>query len=60
MCNCYRACGADFEGTVSMVGGARGLTSEEVKEILSRIKEEHGTEAEYLEMKKNLPSNFPL
>ena len=37
MCNCYATCGADFENTVRMVSRARGLKSDDVKEILNQI-----------------------
>jgi hypothetical protein len=60
MCNCYSTCGADFEGTVSMVGNARGLDASEVKEILAEIKQKHWKDPDYVEMRKKLPSEFPL
>jgi hypothetical protein len=58
MVNCYHACHADFEETVGMVGSARGLSPEEVKETLARIKETGGTE--YKELRSRLPDTFPL
>lgn len=58
MVNCYHACHADFEDTVSMVGSGRGLSAEEVKEILARIREAGG--AEYRELRSRLPDDFPL
>jgi hypothetical protein len=39
MVNCYNTCHANFEETVGMVGSARGLSSEEVKTILQRLKQ---------------------
>jgi hypothetical protein len=58
MVNCYHTCHADFEGTVSMVGSARNLSPEEVKEILTRLKQEGG--ADYKELRSRLPDAFPL
>jgi hypothetical protein len=60
MCNCYSTCGADFNDTVSMVGGARGLSSEAVKTILAEIKEKYTRDPEYRQLRKNLPENFPV
>jgi hypothetical protein len=60
MSNCYRVCGANFEETVSMVGSARGLSSSQVKEMLAQIKEKHGRDKDFLELRKNLPSEFPI
>ncbi|MDH2900661.1 MAG: hypothetical protein PXY39_06785 [archaeon] len=60
MGNCYAACGADFEDTVSMVGNARRLEPREVKEILKRIKEAHGNEDEYIRLRNRLPKEFPM
>jgi hypothetical protein len=58
MVNCYHTCHADFEGTVGMVGSARGLSPEEVKEILARLKKEGG--ADFKELRSRLPDAFPL
>jgi len=41
-----------------MVGSARGLSPEEVKEILARLRETGGTE--YKELRTRLPDAFPL
>ena len=58
MVNCYHACHANFEETVGMVGSARGLSSEEIKEILVRLKQEDG--GEYETLRQQLPDEFPL
>ena len=58
MVNCYHTCQADFEGTVGMVGSGRGLSPEEVKGILVRLKKAGGKE--YEELRSQLPSEFPL
>jgi hypothetical protein len=58
MVNCYHTCHADFEGTVGMVGSARGLSKEEVKEILARIKKAGGKE--YEDLRGQLPDEFVL
>ena len=58
MVNCYHTCHADFEDTVGMVGSARRLSPEEVKEILARLRETGSTE--YKELRSLLPDSFPL
>jgi hypothetical protein len=58
MGNCYAACGADFEDTVSMVGNARGLEPKEVKQILIHIKEAHANEEDYKRLRSRLPKEF--
>ena len=58
MVNCYHTCHADFEDTVGMVGSARGLSPEEVKGILARLRETGG--AEYQALRSRLPDTFPL
>jgi hypothetical protein len=58
MVNCYRVCRADFEDTVGMVGSARGLGPDEVKEILSRLKAADGDD--YKALRRQLPEQFPL
>ncbi len=58
MVNCYHVCHGNFDETTEMVGSARGLTSQEVKRILTQIKLE-GSE-EYKELRQRLPEGFPL
>jgi hypothetical protein len=58
MVNCHRVCRENFEETVRMVGSARGLTSQEVKEILERLKRADGEE--YNALRSQLPDDFPL
>jgi hypothetical protein len=58
MVNCYRVCRADFEETVGMVGSARGLSSDEVKEVLDRLKAADGDD--YKALRRQLPEPFPL
>jgi hypothetical protein len=41
-----------------MVGSARGLAPEEVKEVLSRLREAYGEE--YKKLRSQLPEDFPL
>jgi hypothetical protein len=60
MCNCYSVCGEDFEGTVRMVAGARDRTAVDVKETLSRLAMENGTEDEYRSLRGRLPAEFPF
>ncbi len=60
MGNCYFACHADFEETVRMVGHSRGLSPEEVKETLLRIRVQYGQEPDYMRLRSRLPEDFPL
>lgn len=60
MGNCYRACREDFEATVRMVAGARGLTREEVVGRLRRLREEFGDSEEYRGLRARLPEDFPV
>jgi hypothetical protein len=59
MGNCYAACGADFEETVRMVGSNRGLTPDQVKEILRRIRRESADDARYRALRARFPADFP-
>jgi hypothetical protein len=43
-----------------MVGGTRGLEPEEVKQMLSHIKESSANEKEYKELRAQLPKEFPF
>ncbi|MFQ5951772.1 MAG: hypothetical protein ACE5KH_06795 [Candidatus Geothermarchaeales archaeon] len=58
--NCYDACRASFEDTVEMVGSSRGLTAEEVKAMLRRVRENHAHDEEYRVLRSRLPEEFPL
>ncbi len=58
MVNCYNSCHANFEETVGMVGSARGLRLEEVKEILARLRVAGGDD--YQALRGRLPKDFPL
>jgi hypothetical protein len=60
MGNCYAACHASFEETVEMVGSSRGLTPEEVKSILVRIRENSNAEEDYRKLRSRLPQDFPV
>jgi hypothetical protein len=60
MGNCYATCHADFEGTVKMVGNARGLSEDEVKAMLKQVKERHGNDEDYKALRKRLPEDFPF
>jgi hypothetical protein len=60
MGNCYSACGDDFDNTVSMVAGARGRTTEDVKETLQRLAKESAGENEYRTLRSRLPTEFPF
>ena len=60
MGNCYEACHASFEDTVRMVGGGRGLSPEEVKGMLTKMKERYGQDGEYRTLRSRLPEGFPL
>ncbi len=58
MVNCYNSCHADFEETIGMVGSGRGLSPEQVREILNRLKAAGGDD--YLALRGRLPKDFPL
>jgi hypothetical protein len=58
MVNCYHVCHANFDETTQMVGSARGLTSQDVKQILEQLKREGGND--YKKLRDELPDDFPL
>jgi len=60
MCNCYSACGENFENTVRMVAHARGLTVADVKEILAMLAKDHGNDKDYMTLRSRLPAAFPF
>lgn len=60
MGNCYEACHADYEDTVGMVGGARGLNSDEVKKMLGEMRLKYGESDDYKALRARLPKEFPL
>lgn len=60
MGNCYAACHASFEDTIRMVGGSRGLTPEEVKDALMKLRERYGKDGEYKALRSRLPEDFPV
>lgn len=60
MGNCFEACGADFEGTIEMVAGARRLTKDEVIRMLERVRATDGATAEYRDLRARLPAPFPF
>lgn len=60
MVACYRNCRANFEETVRMVGRARGLSSNEVKDMLTIMKEKSGDTPEYKKLRNKLPKEFPM
>ncbi len=60
MGNCYFVCHADFDETVRMVGRSRGLSPEEVKEILLRAREQYEQDPDYKRLRSRLPEDFPV
>jgi hypothetical protein len=60
MGNCFEACGADFEGTVEMVAGARHRTVDDVKATLAALKAIAASDPEYQTLRGRLPESFPL
>jgi hypothetical protein len=60
MGNCYASCHEDFEHTVEMVSGARGLTVHDVKKLLDEIRGRYGGDADYQRLRGRLPKEFPL
>jgi len=57
---CYRACGEGFEETVRMISEARGLDHMFTKSVLMRLKEKYKDDKEYLELRSQLPKEFPI
>jgi hypothetical protein len=60
MGNCYASCHEDFEQTVEMVGGARGLTVDQVKKMLQDIRENYRADPDYQKLRGRLPKDFPF
>lgn len=60
MGNCYEACHASFEETLEMVGGNRGLSPAEVRQLLATIRDRSVGDAEYQRLRRRLPSEFPF
>ncbi len=60
MANCYSACHADFEETVSMVSSSRGLSTLETKAMLKKIAQENGSDEEYRALRSRVPEEFPF
>ena len=60
MGNCYAACHEDYEGTVGMVAGSRGLSPEDVKSTLARMRQRYGEEPEFQRLRRRLPDSFPF
>jgi hypothetical protein len=60
MCNCYSACGDDFENTVSMVAGARGRTAVDVKETLTTMAKNYRNDEDFRALRGRLPRDFPF
>lgn len=58
MVNCYRTCGENFENTVGMVARNRGLTPNQVKQMLKMIKDEFPDV--YQRYRVKLPADFPF
>ncbi|MEM0173867.1 MAG: hypothetical protein QXI16_05110 [Sulfolobaceae archaeon] len=57
---CYRACGEGFEETVRMISEARGLDPEFTKRVLMNLKNKYKDDKEYLELRAQLPEDFPI
>lgn len=60
MGNCFAACGANFEETVEMVAGSRGLTTASVKETLRSLRERFGDDPGFQRLRRRLPAEFPF
>lgn len=59
MGNCFAACHASFEETIRMVGGHRGLTPDQVRENLKRLREAYADTDEYRLLRERVPADFP-
>jgi hypothetical protein len=60
MGNCYAACHANFEETVEMVAGNRGLTTDAVKSTLRSLQERFREDPTFLRLRGRLPDEFPF
>jgi hypothetical protein len=60
MCNCYEACGEDFEETVRMVARARKLSPEFVIERLREMAKSYSNDLAYRSLRARLPREFPF
>jgi hypothetical protein len=60
MGNCFDACHADFEETVGMVAGNRGLTPEAVKATLRSIRDRFHDDPTFRRLRGRLPDEFPF
>ena len=60
MGNCYNTCFEDFEETLKMISGWRGYTTDEVKTILTQIKEKYVDDPEYQRLRNRFPKEFPV
>lgn len=60
MCNCFATCREDFDNTVKMVAGARGLAPEFVKGDLKRMSVDYSDDPHFQELRRLLPSEFPF
>jgi hypothetical protein len=60
MGNCYAACHADFEETVGMVAGNRGLTPDAVKATLRSMRERFDGDPTFRQLRGRLPEEFPF
>ena len=60
MGNCFDACHANFEETVEMVAGNRGLTPDGVKATLRSLRQRFPVDPTFLRLRGRLPDEFPF
>ena len=60
MGDCYNTCFEDFERSLEMISGWRGYTTDEVKEILVKMKKKYLNDPEYNKLRKRFPAEFPV
>ncbi|OLS16695.1 MAG: hypothetical protein HeimC3_52050 [Candidatus Heimdallarchaeota archaeon LC_3] len=60
MGNCYNTCFKDFNESLRMISGWRGYTTDEVKEILLKMKTRYKIDPEYIRLRKKFPEEFPV
>jgi hypothetical protein len=60
MGNCYAACHANFEETVGMVAGNRGLSADAVKATLRSMRERFDDDPQFQRLRGRLPEEFPF
>ena len=60
MGDCYLTCYEDFEESLRMISGWRGYTTDEVKNILLKMKNKYKNDPVYVKLRERFPKEFPV